>query len=84
MGTISNLQAKDQANLTLEQIRKSPCLKDDATLALLIAISPHMVVMFNKINNLLKLDVILNGAQFPSLIVLVNNVVVSSRGNNRL
>ncbi len=35
-----------------------------------------MVVMFNKINNLPKLDVILNGAQFPSVIVLVNNVVV--------
>jgi hypothetical protein len=46
-------------------------LKDDVTFALLTVIFPHMVVMFNKINNLPRLEAILNGAQFPSPIVLI-------------
>ncbi len=58
---ISNLQAKDQANLTLEEINKGPRLKDDVAFVLLIVIFPHMVTMFNKIDNLLGLDAILNG-----------------------
>jgi hypothetical protein len=36
-------------------------LKDDATFALFIAIFPHMVTMFNKIDNILTFDTILNG-----------------------
>ncbi len=59
--TINNLQAKDQANLTLEEINKGPCLKDDVAFTLLIVISPHIVTMFNRIYNLFGLDVILNG-----------------------
>ncbi len=52
---------KNQANLTLEETSKGSRLKDDVAFALLIVISLHMVVMFNEINNLLKLDAILNG-----------------------
>ncbi len=74
--TISGLQVKDQANLTLEETSKGLCLKDDVTFTLLIAIFPHMVVMFNKINNLPRLEAILNEAQFLNPIVLINNVVV--------
>jgi len=59
--TISDLQAKDQANLILEDTRKGPCLKDDVAFALLIAISPYTITMFNQIDNLLGLDAILNG-----------------------
>jgi len=59
--TISDLQAEDQANLILEDTSKGPCLKDDVVFALLIAIFPCMVTMFNEIDNLLGLDAILNG-----------------------
>jgi hypothetical protein len=53
-----HFQAKNQANLTLEETNERSHFKDDVALALLTSISPHMVVMFNKINNLLGLDVI--------------------------
>ncbi len=59
--TISDFQAKDQANLTLEEINERWCLKDNVTFALLIAISLHTVIMFNKIDNLFGLNTILNG-----------------------
>jgi hypothetical protein len=36
-------------------------LKDDITSTLLITIFPHIVTMFNEIDNLLGLDTILNG-----------------------
>jgi hypothetical protein len=49
--TISNLQIENQANLTLEETNKRPCLKNDVTFALLTAISPHTITMFNEINN---------------------------------
>jgi hypothetical protein len=45
----------------LEEINERPCLKDDVTFALLIAIFPHIVTMFNELVNFLGLDVILNG-----------------------
>jgi hypothetical protein len=59
--TISDRQVEEQINLTLEETNKGPHSKDDATFALLIAISPHTVTMFNEIDNLPRLDVILNG-----------------------
>ncbi len=49
------------ANLTLEEISERPHLKDDVAFTLLIAISPHTVMMLNDIDNLLRLDAILNG-----------------------
>jgi hypothetical protein len=36
-------------------------LKDDTTFALLTMVSPHMVTMFNELDNLFGLDIILNG-----------------------
>jgi hypothetical protein len=59
--TISDFQPKNQAKLTLEEINEGSCLKDDVVFALLTAISPHMVIMLNKINNVPRLDAILNG-----------------------
>jgi len=49
------------ANLTLEEISERLHLKDDGAFALLIAISPHIVMMLNEIDILLRLDAILNG-----------------------
>jgi hypothetical protein len=37
----------------------NPWLRDDTTFAILIEISPHMVVMVNEINNLIGLNAIL-------------------------
>jgi hypothetical protein len=45
----------------LEEISERPHLKDDVAFTLLIAISPHTVMMLNDIDNLLRLDAILNG-----------------------
>ncbi len=59
--TISNIQAENQANLTLGETSERPRLKDDATFALLTSISFHTVTMLNETNNLPGLDVILNG-----------------------
>ncbi len=59
--TISDFQAKNQTNLTLDETREGLHLKDDVAFALLTTISPHMVAMFNKIDNLPRLDAILNG-----------------------
>jgi hypothetical protein len=42
----------------LEEIGEGPHLKDDATFVLLIMVSPHMVTMFNELDNLLRLDTI--------------------------
>jgi hypothetical protein len=59
--TPSDLQSKDQANMTLEEINKGPRSKDDVTFTLLIMIFPHMVIMFNDLENPLGLNLILNG-----------------------
>jgi hypothetical protein len=59
--TPSDFQSKDQANLTLEEINEGPRLKDDVAFTLLIMIFPHMVVMFNDLDNPLGLNLILNG-----------------------
>jgi len=59
--TINDLQCENQANLTLEETNKGPCLKNDVAFALLIAIFLHIITMLNEINNLLGLDTILNG-----------------------
>jgi hypothetical protein len=45
----------------LEEISERLHLKDDGAFALLIAISPHIVMMLNDIDILLRLDAILNG-----------------------
>jgi hypothetical protein len=45
----------------LEEINERSHLKDDVVFALLIAICPHIVAMLNEINNLPRLDTILNG-----------------------
>ncbi len=57
--TISNLQPEDQA--TLEEINAKSRLKDDVVFALLTTISLHTVAMLNAIDNLPRLDTILNG-----------------------
>jgi hypothetical protein len=59
--TPSNFQLEDQANLTLEEINEGPQLKDDLAFTLLITIFPHMVVMFNDLDNLFGLNSIFNG-----------------------
>jgi hypothetical protein len=41
--------------LTLEEISERPHLKDDVAFALLTTISPHMIAMFNEIDNLARL-----------------------------
>jgi hypothetical protein len=75
--TISDLQCENQANLTLEQTNKRPCLKNDVTFALLIAIFPHTVTMFNDINNFLGLDIIFNGEP-----IRLKNHANRQNGNN--
>jgi hypothetical protein len=45
----------------LEETNKRPCLKNDVVFALLTAISPHTIIMFNEIDNFPRLDAILNG-----------------------
>jgi len=45
----------------LEKTNERTHLKDDVAFALLIAITPHMITMFNEINYPPKLDTILNG-----------------------
>ncbi len=47
--------------MTLEETSKGPCLKDDVAFALLTIISCHTIVMLNEIDNLPRLDAILNG-----------------------
>jgi hypothetical protein len=59
--TISDFQTENQVNLTLEETNERSHLKDDVALGLLSAISPHTIAMFNKIDNLPRLDAILNG-----------------------
>ncbi len=73
----------------LEDTNEGPCLKDDVAFALLTTISPHIVVMFNKIDNLVRLDVILNGEPIGlgnhASQQHGNNIGEnSSRGNNKL
>ncbi len=75
--TISDRQVEDQTNLTLEETKKRPHSKDDVTFAILIAISPHTVTMFNEIDNLPGLDVILNGEPIG-----LGNHVSQQHGNN--
>jgi hypothetical protein len=75
--TISNHQVEDQANLTLEETIEGPRLKNDVVFALLTAISPHIVTMFNEIDNFLGLDVILNGEP-----IWLGNHVSQQRGIN--
>jgi hypothetical protein len=58
--TINDLKVEDQANFTLEEIKKRPHLKDDVAFALLTALFLHIVAMFNEIDNFLDLDTILN------------------------
>ncbi len=45
----------------MEETKKRSHLKNDVAFALLIAISPHTIAMFNKIDNLPGLGAILNG-----------------------
>jgi len=60
--TPNNLQPEDQANLMLEETNEWPHLNlDDVTFTLLIVISPHIVVMLDELDNLLRFDTILNG-----------------------
>jgi hypothetical protein len=60
--TPSDLQSKDQTNLTLEEINEGPRLKDDVAFTLLIMIFPHMVIIFNDLDNPLGLNLILNAS----------------------
>jgi hypothetical protein len=63
--------------LTPEETNKGPHSKDDATFALLTTMSLHTVTMFNKINNLPRLDVILSGEPIG-----LGNCVSKQHGNN--
>jgi hypothetical protein len=47
--------------LILEETSEGPHLKDDVAFALLTAIFLHTIVMFNELDNLPRLDAILNG-----------------------
>jgi hypothetical protein len=58
--TISNFQAENLANLTLGETCEGSCLKENVALTLLTSIF-QTFTMFNKINNLLGLNAILNG-----------------------
>jgi hypothetical protein len=57
----SDLQPKNQTNLTLEETNETLCLKYEVVFELLIVVFPRMFVMFNELDNLPKLDTILNG-----------------------
>jgi hypothetical protein len=58
--TISDFQVEDQINLTLEEISEGSHLKNDVAFALLIIISPHTIIMLNKIDHFHGLDAIFN------------------------
>ncbi len=58
---INDLQAEDQANLTLEDTNKWLHLKDDVVFTLLTTIYLHMIATLNEIDNIFVLDAILNG-----------------------
>ncbi len=73
----------------MEETNKGLCLKDDATFALLTAISLHTVIMLNEIDNIPRLDAILNGEPIglgngadPQHGINIGEN--SSRGDNRL
>jgi hypothetical protein len=57
----SNFEPKDQENLRLHETNERPHLKDDIAFALLIVVFHHMITIFNELDNLLGLGVILNG-----------------------
>jgi len=75
--TISDLQAKDQANLTLEETNEGSHFKDNVIFVLLIVISPHTITMLNEIDNFLGLDAILNGKP-----IRLRNHASQQRGSN--
>jgi len=56
-----DLQPKNQTNLTLEETSETLHLKYEVAFALLIVVFPRMLIMFNELDNLLRLDTILNG-----------------------
>jgi len=41
-------------NLMINETNDGQCLKNDTSFALLAKVSPHMVIMFNEINNLAR------------------------------
>jgi hypothetical protein len=45
----------------INETNDGKCLKNDASFALLTKVSPHMVIMFDEINNLVRLNAILQG-----------------------
>jgi hypothetical protein len=57
----SDLQPKNQTNLTLEETSEALRLKYEVAFALLIVVFLHMLVMLNELDNLPRLDTILNG-----------------------
>ncbi len=48
-------------NFMINETNDGKCLKNDASFALLTKVSPHMVIMFDEINNLVRLNAILQG-----------------------
>jgi hypothetical protein len=45
----------------INETNDGQCLKNDASFALLVKVSSHMVIMFDEINNLVRLNVTLQG-----------------------
>jgi hypothetical protein len=56
----SNFEHKDQENLRLQETNERPHLKDAITFALLIVVFCHTITIFNELDNLLRLGMILN------------------------
>jgi hypothetical protein len=58
---LANLDGEIPQNLMINETNNKQCLKNDASFALLAKASPRMVIMFDEINNLVRLNAILQG-----------------------
>jgi len=51
---LTDLDGEIPWNLMINETNNGQCLKNDTSFALLAKVSPHMVIMFNEINNLAR------------------------------
>ncbi len=51
---LTDLDGEIPWNLMINETNDGQCLKNDTSFALLAKVSPHMVIMFNEINNLAR------------------------------
>jgi hypothetical protein len=56
-----DLDGEIPKNLMINETNDGQCLKNDTSFAFLVKVCPHMVIMFDEINNLVRLNVILQG-----------------------